>query len=195
MNISRKPSNLKNLLASISLLCLVCLGCQSAGGDLLPLPGESIEIITSRFANDTAQITDNGVTVKLYGSWGGGNGLVMRVFIKNETVSIVKLNLDNFVLVNGKQKRETVSSVIDKTNDAVLTDKNIIIAAGDRRALRIRFSVPFGESLPNDEAEQTLYFTLPIEISGQTKIAREFKAVFKGIDQQVEFGKEPASDW
>jgi len=184
-----------NLCLIVLIFFLLVLGCQPSGGDLIPIAGEGIEITTSRFENDTVMITDNGLTLKFYGSWGGGDGVVLRVLVKNETGKTVKINFDNFLLENGKQKRETVSSVIDKTNNSVLTDKNVVIAAGERRAFRIRFPVPFGNSLREDEAEQTLYFTLPVEIDTKTRIMREFKFVLRGIDQQVAPDKEAPSDW
>ena len=54
-----------------SFLFFFVLGCQPSGGELLPLPNDGTTLTTSRFENDTAEIVQENIAVKLYGNWDG----------------------------------------------------------------------------------------------------------------------------
>ncbi len=173
-----------NLAIVISLFLLVVLGCQPAGGDLLPVADGATGTTTTRFENDTAQITMDGLSLKLSGEWTENGYVQLMLDLKNETGRDIKINFGDFRLEDGKQKRVVAGIVNDKIRSSSPSDKVVTVAAGERGVFGVEFSSPFGGSLPADEAEQMLYFILPVEINGTPKINQEIKVVFKAIDKR-----------
>ena len=92
-----------NLAFIIGIFLLLILGCQPEKGKLVALPSEGVEIATSEVTNDTAQIKNDDLTIKVNGNWSAAVGFEINV--KNSGSKELILNFGEMSLVNGETER------------------------------------------------------------------------------------------
>lgn len=181
-----------NLAVIISLFFIMVLGCQPEKGKLVALPSEGVEVIKSEIDNDTAQITDDGLVVKVNGKW--GDGVLFEVDVKNSSSRELTLKFGEMNLVNGEKESATVGDITDnqannfthirhaRINGKENTEKapDVIINHGESRQFTVIFSQPFNTA-KDTEAKRTLYLTIPIEINDKLKTTRKLEVVFEAM--------------
>lgn len=183
-----------NLSIIASLFFLMILGCESAGGELLPIGGDGVEIASSRFENDTAQINDNGVRMKLYGGWDGRAKI--RVVIENNSENSIKVDFKQSTILDSKGENQSIDSVYEDKGDAInqIKDKEFSVAANGKHKLVIGFPLYLMNSL-DEEPPRIISIVLGVETNFKTKELRKYKFDFKGIQKRDLSGKSDPSDW
>jgi hypothetical protein len=183
-----------NLVIVASLFLLMILGCQPPGGELLPIGGEGIEIATSRFENDTAVISENGVKMKFYGSWDGRANI--RMVVENSTPNSIKINFNEFAILDSKGKGENIDLISEVRNNAAkeISNKQYLIAPAGKHKFLIGFPLNLMSSL-DEEPPQIISVLLAIEVNSKTKELRKYKVDFKGIRKKDLSGRSDPTDW
>ena len=183
-----------NLTIVSAIFVLLILGCQSSGGELLPLGGEGIEISTSRFENDTAVINDNGLIIKLYGDWDGRANV--RVIFENNSGKEATINFEESKISDSQGENIPIDSVAEDDGTAVktLNEKSFKMAADKKRKFLIGFPLNLSSSLAA-EPERIITVSLAVKPDSTMNELRQYKFEFKGIPDKDLSGKADPEDW
>jgi len=179
-----------NLAIFISLFFIMILGCQPEKGNFVVLPSQGVEIITSEIDNDTAQIKEGELIVKVNGKWSAA--VLFQVDIRNSGSKEVLLDFGEMTLVNGEREVATVGDITENQANNLIYIRNarvdgkdnvekapkIKINPKENRQFSMVFSKPFG-SVKDDETKRLLYFTIPVLTEDDSELRRELKVVFK----------------
>jgi len=183
-----------NFLFVIGLFLLMILGCQPERGNLIVLPHEGVEIKTSEFENDTAEISRNGLVIKFSGNWSGSVGIDFTV--KNSSSVEAVLKFGEMQLVNGENNFSTIGGIVETTDgsfthirEARINGKENeekspdvkISSDGKERRFLVGFSKTFS-SAKDEEIEHTLYFTLPVELKNAAQSSIQFETIFRAVE-------------
>ncbi len=179
-----------NLALFISLFFIMILGCQPEKGNFVALPGERVEIITSEIDNDTAQIKEGELTVKVNGKWSAA--VLFQVDVRNSGSKEIVLDFGEMTLINGENQVATIGDITENQANNLTYIRNarvdgkenaekapkIKISSKENRQFSVVFSKPFG-SVKDDETKRTLYLTVPVVTNDGSESKRELKVVFK----------------
>ena len=183
-----------NLIIVGAIFVLLILGCQSSGGELLPLSGEGIEITTSRFENDTAVINDNGLIIKLYGDWDGRANV--RVVVINNSGKETTINFAESKILDSQGDNIQIDSVAEDNGAAVKTldNKSQNLAANKKSKFLIGFPLNLSSSLAT-EPERIITVSLAVKPDSTMKELRQYNFEFKGIPDKDLSGKADPENW
>lgn len=160
----------------------------------MPIGGEGIEIASSRFENDTAVINDNDLKIKLYGSWDGRANV--RIIIENNSPNSIKVNFNEFIILDNKGSGENIDSISEDKGDAIkeIGNKQYSVAPTGKNKFLIGFPLNLMSSL-YEEPPRIVSVVLAIEVNSKTKELRKYKVDFKGIQKKDLSGKSDPKDW
>jgi len=178
-----------NTNAAPSVVVLIFLfilsGCQPEGGELLPIGGAGVETATSRFENDTAVINDDGLKMKLYGSWDGRAKI--RIIVENSSGSNIKIDFKSSTILDNKGENIKIETVYEDKGNAItqINDDQFSVGGGGKHKLVIGFPLNFPSSL-NEESPRIISVVLAVKRNAKTEELRQYKIDFKGIAKKDE---------
>jgi hypothetical protein len=182
----KKIFNLNAILSVVIIFFLFMLsGCQPEGGELLPIGGEGVEIATSRFENDTAVINDDGLKMKLYGSWDGR--AKVKIIIENNSSNSIKIDFKSSNILDSKGENIKIESVYEDKGNAINTinDGQFTAAASGKQKLVIGFPLNLSSSL-NEESPRIIAVVLAVKRNPKIEELRQYKIAFRGIGKKDE---------
>lgn len=191
-----------DIVCKLLISFLLLTACQQPPtGELEPLANEGATLTTSRFENDTLLFSEDGLSVKFYGSWEGAIGL--RVAVQNKTGKDVVVRFDELAAENGKGERARIGDITERQSGEFTYIRRSLIGkeenkdkapevkvlAGTQRKFTVVLSKIF--SYGKDDKADTIYITLPFEIDEKTKAVKEFKTVFREIERKTNDTPDP----
>ena len=173
-----------NLVILVSLFFVMVLGCQPEGGELLPIQNENIQIVSSRFENDTAVVVDKNFRLTLYGTWDGRAKI--RLVLENTVDNNIKVDFNSSKILDSNGGNIKIDSVYeDGTNTAI--ENFFLVAPKEKRKLIVGFPLNFSSF--SDDPPRIISIILAIEVNAKTKELKTYKIDFKGIERKAPSGQ------
>ena len=174
-----------NSVIIVAVFSLLILGCQPESGELLPVNNSGMEIASSRFESDTAVINDDGLKLKVFGSWDGR--AKVRVFLENNSGNDIKLNFDKSTVVDSRGGEINIDSIYEDQGSAVneIKDNQFSVGNGEKKKLVIGFPLNLSNSLA-DKPPRIISLILAVENNSKNKETRKHRINFEGISKRAD---------
>ena len=174
-----------NSVIIVAVFYLKILGCKPEIGEIFTLNNSGMEIASSRFESDTAVINDDGLKLKVFGSWDGR--AKVRVFLENNSGNDIKLNFDKSTVVDSRGGEINIDSIYEDQGSAVneIKDNQFSVGNGEKKKLVIGFPLNLSNSLA-DKPPRIISLILAVENNSKNKETRKHRINFEGISKRAD---------
>ena len=155
----------------------------SHGGMLVPIPTEGLEILTTVFHNDTFQVSKDGVSVRVHGTWKDLNlTTYIRVEVKNSGGHPATVDFGNARLTGNLGERALLGTVGVSESEKLMSYGARAVSVGPGIEQRFELSFDFRpetEPRPTDSKKLVVEFSLPVRTGQETGPIKEIRFRFR----------------
>lgn len=123
--------------AALLVYCSLLLSCQPPEGVLMPVAQDGVKLLTTRYANDTAEATSGNLSIKVFGEWENPDNYYLTFVIQNTSERAVTLDFKSVELANNNGTKAVLAGLGEKQN------------LNDARKFNIYTANPASNTAPN----------------------------------------------
>lgn len=133
-------------LAALLICCLTQTSCQPPHGVLMPVGQAGAKLSTTRYVNDTAEVSSGNLVIKVFGEWESPDSFYLTLAVENTGGQPVSLDFKAVELINSRGAKATLAGLGERqsfddarrfnlytANPRSNTDPSVTIAAREQK--------------------------------------------------------------